>query len=281
VEKTITEKAITRDTRFYPVVQQSNTCRLPRCGVPMDEGCTQPLSSDPMINLNTTTFFLIVFFPFARNLHKLEPLALTILITKNTQEKSWEEQHTQDSNTQHNHAHKSRLELKTQHTEFTAQMELKSLTQRIECVELESWSLRMLSECLGVSSMRLGVPFIAPRQLGAIEDKLGRPSLPSVEWHTGQSGAPPDRSCRWSGARSPSRFGISDRCSSGLIGSLDTVWCTPDNPVHQLTIGVVHVSREDCAADRWRWRPLAHRTVWLIIATLPLCFSREQQVRRE
>jgi hypothetical protein len=24
----------------------------------MDEGCTQPLSSDPMINLNTTTFFL-------------------------------------------------------------------------------------------------------------------------------------------------------------------------------------------------------------------------------
>jgi hypothetical protein len=24
----------------------------------MDEGCTQPLSSDPMINMNTTTFFL-------------------------------------------------------------------------------------------------------------------------------------------------------------------------------------------------------------------------------
>jgi hypothetical protein len=94
----------------------------------MDEGCTQPLSSDPMINLNTTAFFLIVFFPFARNLHKLEPLALTILIAKNTQ----------DSNMQHNHAHKSRLELVTQHTEFTTQMELKSLTQRIECVKLES-----------------------------------------------------------------------------------------------------------------------------------------------
>jgi hypothetical protein len=27
----------------------------------MDEGCTQPLSSDPMINLNTTVFFLISF----------------------------------------------------------------------------------------------------------------------------------------------------------------------------------------------------------------------------
>jgi hypothetical protein len=58
VDKTITEKAIRRDTQFYPVVRPSNTCLLPRCGVPMDEGCTQPLSSDPMINLNTTVFFL-------------------------------------------------------------------------------------------------------------------------------------------------------------------------------------------------------------------------------
>jgi hypothetical protein len=81
----------------------------------------------------------------------------------------------------------------------------------------------MLSECLGGSSMRLGVPFIAPRQLGAVGGQLGRQFLPSVEWRTGQSGAPPDRSCRLSGARSPSKFGISDRCSSGLIGAPDTV----------------------------------------------------------
>jgi hypothetical protein len=39
-----------------------------------------------MINLNTTTFLLIVFLPFARNLHKLEPLALTTKITKKAQE---------------------------------------------------------------------------------------------------------------------------------------------------------------------------------------------------
>jgi hypothetical protein len=30
-------------------------------------------------------FFLIVFLPFARNLHNLEPLALTMMITKETQ----------------------------------------------------------------------------------------------------------------------------------------------------------------------------------------------------
>jgi hypothetical protein len=39
-----------------------------------------------MINLNTMTFLLVVFFPFARNLHKLEPLTVTILITRNAQE---------------------------------------------------------------------------------------------------------------------------------------------------------------------------------------------------
>jgi hypothetical protein len=87
VDKTITEKT-TQETRdFYPVVRPSNTCLLPCCGVPMDEGCTQPLSSDPMINLNTTTFFLIVFFPFARNLYNLESLALTNEITKKAQSK--------------------------------------------------------------------------------------------------------------------------------------------------------------------------------------------------
>jgi hypothetical protein len=55
----------------------------------------------------------------------------------------------------------------------------------------------MLREYLVYFSMRLGVPFIAPRQLGAVESILGRQFLPSVAWrtghcpvHTGQSGAP-------------------------------------------------------------------------------------------
>jgi hypothetical protein len=47
----------------------------------------------------------------------------------------------------------------------------------------------MLIECLVYSSMRLGVPFIAPRQLGAVESIPGRQFLPSVAWRTGQSGA--------------------------------------------------------------------------------------------
>jgi hypothetical protein len=87
VDKTITMKA-TQETRdFYLVVRPSNACVLPCCVVPMDEGCTQPLSSDPMINLNTTAFFLIVFFSSTRNLHNLESLTLTIEITKKAHSK--------------------------------------------------------------------------------------------------------------------------------------------------------------------------------------------------
>jgi hypothetical protein len=104
-------------------------------------------------------------------------------------------------------------------------MELKSLTQQSECAGVESGCRRILSECLGFSSMRLGVPFIAPRQLGAVGDQHERLSVPSVEWRTGQSGASPDRSCRRSGARLPSKSGTDDRCSSGPVGEPDTVRC--------------------------------------------------------
>jgi hypothetical protein len=102
----------------------------------------------------------------------------------------------------------------------------------------------MLSECLGYSSIRLGVPFIAQRQLGAVGDNLGRQFLPSVEWRMGQSGVPPDSHCSMSGARFPSKLGTIDRCSSGPVGA-------PDSPVPPVDRWSCHASREDCAADRW------------------------------
>jgi hypothetical protein len=90
---------------------------------------------------------------------------------------------------------KPQLELTTQLEEFSTQMGLKSLSQRIECARMESWCLGMIKECLSDSSMRIGVPFIAPRQLGAVGGNLGRPKLPSVRWRTGQSGVPLDSHC--------------------------------------------------------------------------------------
>jgi hypothetical protein len=153
---------------------------------------------------------------------------------------------------QNNHAHKSRLELETQSMEFTTQLELKSLSQRIECVKLESWSLRMLSECLGDSSMRLGVPFIAPRQLGAVEDNLGRLILPSVVWCIGQSGAPPDNHCSCPVRDCLPKQAQSTVAASGPLAHR-TVWC----PLP--TVGAGHASPADCAADhctgnRWLTR---------------------------
>jgi hypothetical protein len=102
----------------------------------------------------------------------------------------------------------------------------------------------MLSECLVYYSMRLGVSFIAPRQLGAIGDQLGRQFLPSVEWRTGQSGVPPDRSCSCSVLDFlPYLAHLTVRPAVPLAHR--TVRCA------QPTVGVGHVSPDDSGADRW------------------------------
>jgi hypothetical protein len=91
----------------------------------------------------------------------------------------------------------------------------------------------MLRECLVYSSIHLGVPFIAPRQLGAVESIPGRQFLPSVAWRTGHSGAPPDTvRCGFL-----SFFGEADRWRFRAVGAPDTVWCTPDSPVPLLIVG--------------------------------------------
>jgi hypothetical protein len=72
--------------------------------------------------------------------------------------------------------------------------------------------------------MRLGVPFIAPRQLGAVGGIHGRQILPSVGWRTGQP-------LFMSSVRFPSIPSTADRCNFGPIGAPDTVWCTPDSLV--------------------------------------------------
>jgi hypothetical protein len=148
-----------------------------------------PLSSDPMINLNTTSFLCLSLFPVceespqvgvSRPYNKNHSESTRVRVGSNTQIRN------------NTHAHKPRLELKMKHNEFTTRTELKSLPQSIKCAKTECGRLRILRVCLGDSSMRLGVPLIAPRQLGAVGGHLGRLILSSVEWHTGQPGAPPD-----------------------------------------------------------------------------------------
>jgi hypothetical protein len=136
------------------------------------------------------------------------------------------------------------------------------------------------------SFMRLGVPFIAPRQLGAVGDQQGRSSLPSVEWRTGQSGAPPDSHCR--------------RSSADLLPFLAQMTvAAPGQLAHQtlsgahrivrcplLTVGAGHASPADCAADRCvsdRWltgQSGAPPDSSVNYSRTPLNFSRERPFHR-
>jgi hypothetical protein len=124
------------------------------------------------------------------------------------------------------------------------------------------------------SSKRLGVPFIAPRQLGAVDSNLGRQFLPSDAWRTGQSGAD------FLPYLAKPTVG-----SLGAVGAPDSVRCTPDSPVPPISRWLDHVSRADRVADCWPGRPLAHRTVRCTsdgpvnFSRTPLITSREQQVR--
>ena len=132
------------------------------------------------------------------------------------------------------------------------------------------------------SSMRLGVPFIAPRQLGAVESNLGRQFLPSVAWCTGQSGA--HRTL--SGARFPSLISEADRWQTWSRWRTGHVRCTPDSPVPPSDRWLCHASRADYAADRWPDRLLAHRTVRctpdspMNFSRTPSSISRERPVRQ-
>jgi hypothetical protein len=102
--------------------------------------------------------------------------------------------------------------------------------------------------------MRLVVPFIAPRQLGAVGDQLGRQILPSVEWCTGQSRAPPDRSCSslvldplpYLAHQTVGPAAPLAHCT--LSGAHRTVRCA------QPTVGAGHASPADCAIDHWLGR---------------------------
>jgi hypothetical protein len=129
-------------------------------------------------------------------------------------------------------------------------------------VSVESRCLRMFLVSLVSCSMRLGVPFIAPRQLGAVGDQFGRPFLRSVVWRRGQSGPPPDShcSCLVRGLllyRAQLTVAPRGRLAhQTLSGAHRTVRCP------QPTVGAGHVSRVDRADDRWPLAQLVHRLVW-------------------
>jgi hypothetical protein len=121
---------------------------------------------------------------------------------------------------------------------------------------MKSWCLKMIKECLCISSMRLGVPFIAPRQLGAVGGIPGRQFLPSVGWRTGQSGAPQDIPCSLSGAdrlpklAQPTIEDLESLAHRTLSGAHRTVRC-PHRTVGSATRHARIARPSVGAADRW------------------------------
>jgi hypothetical protein len=140
---------------------------------------------------------------------------------------------------------------------------------RMKC----EWST-MLKECLVYSSMHLGVPFIAPRQLGVVDSISRRQFLPSVAWRTVQSGAPPDTvRCGFL-----SFFGEADRWRFGAVDAPDTVRC----PFWPLALATrrARITRPTVGpADCWlTGQSGAPPDSPVIYSHTPLIASREQPV---
>jgi hypothetical protein len=119
--------------------------------------------------------------------------------------------------------------------------------------------------------MRLGVPFIAPRQLGAVESNLGRQFLPSVSWRTRQSGAPPDtvrcgflslngKADRW---QPESRWRTGHvRCTPDSPVPPSTCWLTGQSGAHRTFQGIIAVRRRRFPeSGQFARAGLAHRTL--------------------
>jgi hypothetical protein len=114
-------------------------------------------------------------------------------------------------------------------------------------------------------SMRLGIPFIAPRELGVVVAPFGRPWLPSVRWRTGLFGAhwTVNSTCIGRGRESP------DWLVSASVRHR-TVRCgAPDCPVCHMTVG---------SRSTWQlavaW--LIHQTVWRLAWNVRWIFSRRR-----
>jgi hypothetical protein len=104
--------------------------------------------------------------------------------------------------------------------------------------------------------MRLGDPFIAPRQLGAVGGNFGRQILSSVGWRTGQSGAPPDSPCSCPVRdllpflAHPTVADLRQLVHQTLSGADRTIWCplpTVGAPTRRARIARPTIG----AVDRW------------------------------
>jgi hypothetical protein len=133
----------------------------------------------------------------------------------------------------------------------------------------------MLKGCLVSSSMRLGVSFIAPRQLGAVESIPGRQFLPSVAWRTGQSGADffPSLAKPIVGGSEP----LAHRTLSGAHRTIRCPLLTVGSATRRARITRPTVGPADCWLTGQSGAPPDSPVIY---SRMPLIASREQPVDR-
>jgi hypothetical protein len=93
---------------FIPWFGQDQRLPTPRCGVPTDEGCNQPLSSGPKTHLNTTVFCFAFHYPVCKESPQIGvSCPYKYMITKKAQSKGGK-QHTQIHSETRTHTAKNR-----------------------------------------------------------------------------------------------------------------------------------------------------------------------------
>jgi hypothetical protein len=230
------------------MVRSSIICLpTPRCGVPVDEGCTRPLSSDPNIKLEYHDSSLYLKIPFVRNLHRLESL---MPYTKWSQSKIRVREGVRTHTQVHNKATTCTKEKTSAQqnnrviAQKCAQISLKSLNN----VVTESRSCSVHLRCLGTRRGRLGAPFIAPRGLGDVAFSTRKMENFPVCGLTRQSDAQPDIRLPIAAQRSDSGF-LSDV-------ALDSLVCHRTVATSACRWRLAPARGE----IRWRWRPV-HQTM--------------------
>jgi hypothetical protein len=234
-----TVRTSTRDTRIYPVVRPSTKLAYSTLWHPNGRG----LHSTPLKWSNDRLEYHGVLLSLLFLACEESPqLGVSHPYNKNQSESTRVREGSNTlKSTANPHTHTAKNWAQMSIPKFTTRTELKSLRMSNECTKSKcEWS-RMLKVCLVSSSMRLGVPFIAPRQLGAVENTVRCGFL--------------------------SYSSAADRWRFGAVGAPDTVRCTPDSPVPPSNRWPGHASRADCAADRWLTGQFgAHRTVrWILV----------------
>jgi hypothetical protein len=146
-------------------VVRSNVICLPtpRCGIPMDECCTQPLSSDPKIKLEYNSSSLCFTISRLRGISTSWSLSrLTQVITIKMRAREGLE-YSHKSTTQQQHTQMQRRKRNNKITEYRLKKCAQISLEHFGGMVVESRSCSVLKVCLMFCSMRLGVPFIAPR----------------------------------------------------------------------------------------------------------------------